>query len=410
MRDAPPTPAEYRKLATRRRRSAPDDDHSKRPHLRRRRGHRRADAGDQRRPGGNLEGREVSIWHAGNHDNPFGLRLTTLMISKRLPDSAVPMSLLADHPNVQFNFYRGGIGTCAIGDALGSRIRQNSDLACKTGGILANSATLGLRSTPELAMKRAFAVAAHPDDIEFVMAGTLILLSRAGYEIHYMNIANGCCGSTRAWRRATRPRFASRKRCEAAEADWRGVPSAASSTTWRSFTTTPTLCAPGSGDARGGAGDSADPCADRLHGRPHERLPAGGHGGLYARHAQLLHESVTAASPTADVTVYHAQPHGNRDPLGQVVRPNIFVDVETVIDLKTAMLNCHRSQQGWLDASQGLSSYITTMHELMAEVGQMSGRFRVAEGWRRHLHYGYCAADADPLTMALRPLVYVAGE
>jgi glucosamine-6-phosphate deaminase len=54
----------------------------------------------------------VSIWHAGNHDNPFGLRLTTLMISKHLPDSAVPMSLLSDHPNVQFNFYRGGIGKC----------------------------------------------------------------------------------------------------------------------------------------------------------------------------------------------------------------------------------------------------------------------------------------------------------
>jgi glucosamine-6-phosphate deaminase len=55
---------------------------------------------------------KVSIWHAGAHDNPFGLRLTTLMISKRVPDSAVPMSLLADHPNVQFNFYRHGIGTC----------------------------------------------------------------------------------------------------------------------------------------------------------------------------------------------------------------------------------------------------------------------------------------------------------
>ncbi len=55
---------------------------------------------------------KVSIWHAGNHDNPFGLRLTSLMIAKRLPDAAVPMSLLADHPNVQFNFFRGGIGTC----------------------------------------------------------------------------------------------------------------------------------------------------------------------------------------------------------------------------------------------------------------------------------------------------------
>jgi len=55
---------------------------------------------------------KVSIWQAGNHDNPFGMRLTTLMIAKQVPDSSVPMSLLADHPNVQFNFYRHGIGTC----------------------------------------------------------------------------------------------------------------------------------------------------------------------------------------------------------------------------------------------------------------------------------------------------------
>ena len=44
--------------------------------------------------------------------------------------------------------------------------------------------------------RRAFAIAAHPDDIEFVMAGTLLHLQAAGYEIHYMNLANGCCGSS----------------------------------------------------------------------------------------------------------------------------------------------------------------------------------------------------------------------
>ena len=55
---------------------------------------------------------KVTIWQAGTHDNPFGMRLTTLMISKKIADSSVPMSLLADHPNVQFNFYRHGIGTC----------------------------------------------------------------------------------------------------------------------------------------------------------------------------------------------------------------------------------------------------------------------------------------------------------
>jgi glucosamine-6-phosphate deaminase len=57
---------------------------------------------------------KVSIWHAGMHDNPFGMRLTTLMISKGITDSSVPMSLLADHPNVQFNFYRPAIKSCDI--------------------------------------------------------------------------------------------------------------------------------------------------------------------------------------------------------------------------------------------------------------------------------------------------------
>ena len=57
---------------------------------------------------------KVSIWQAGTHDNAFGMRLTTLMISKKLADSSVPMSLLADHPNVQFHFYRPGVGTCDV--------------------------------------------------------------------------------------------------------------------------------------------------------------------------------------------------------------------------------------------------------------------------------------------------------
>jgi len=57
---------------------------------------------------------KVSIWQAGNHDNAFGMRLTTYMISKKIIDSSVPMSLLADHPEVQFNFYRPGIGSCFV--------------------------------------------------------------------------------------------------------------------------------------------------------------------------------------------------------------------------------------------------------------------------------------------------------
>ena len=57
---------------------------------------------------------KVSIWHAGSHDNPFGQRLTAFMISRGIVDTSVPMSLLADHPNVQFSYFRGGLGTCDV--------------------------------------------------------------------------------------------------------------------------------------------------------------------------------------------------------------------------------------------------------------------------------------------------------
>jgi hypothetical protein len=48
-----------------------------------------------------------------------------------------------------------------------------------------------------------------------------------------------------------------------------------------------------------------------------------------------------------------------------------------------------------------MSSYVRTMDDLSREVGTLSGRFRHAEGWRRHLHWGFCGQDDDPLRRAL---------
>lgn len=60
---------------------------------------------------------KVSIWHSGTHDTPLGQRLGALMISKRLADTSVPISLLAEHPNVLFHYYRGGLGHCQMENA-----------------------------------------------------------------------------------------------------------------------------------------------------------------------------------------------------------------------------------------------------------------------------------------------------
>ena len=110
----PPTPAEYRKLATRvvnlhpltiaqNARTSGGGNISMVPT-------KAITVG----PAETWKAKKVSIWQAGTHDNPFGQRLTAFMISKGLASACVPMSLLADHPNVQFNYYRGGLGSCAV--------------------------------------------------------------------------------------------------------------------------------------------------------------------------------------------------------------------------------------------------------------------------------------------------------
>ncbi len=113
-KDQPPSPAEYRKLATR-----VVDLHplTVAQNARTSGGGNIALVPTQALSVGPVEtwkAEKVSIWHAGNHDNPFGQRLTAFMIAERIADAAVPMSLLADHPNVQFNYYRRGIGTCDV--------------------------------------------------------------------------------------------------------------------------------------------------------------------------------------------------------------------------------------------------------------------------------------------------------
>jgi LmbE family N-acetylglucosaminyl deacetylase len=108
----------------------------------------------------------------------------------------------------------------------------------------------------------------------------------------------------------------------------------------------------------------------------------------------------TRAAP-APVTIYHANPHGLRDGLRRRVHPGAFVDTTSVHDRKTSALRCHRSQDRFLDATQGMSSYLQTMDDLSREVGALSGRFTHAEGWRRHLHWGFGGPDDDPLRAAL---------
>ncbi len=255
-----------------------------------------------------------------------------------------------------------------------------------------------------MSKKRAFAVVAHPDDIEFVMAGTLILLGQRGYELHYMNIANGCCGSTETSAEHT---ARIREREAIAAADSIGAefhpPLVNDMEVFFNHETLTHLAAV-------------------MRDVAPEILLVHAPSDYMEDHMNACRLAVTAAftrgmpnypaapfRPPVDqpVTIYHAQPHGNRDPLGRRVRPGIYVDVSSVMEQKAAMLSCHKSQQAWLDTSQGMNSYIQTMHDLMQDVGRMSGKFTHAEGWRKHLHLGFCDEKANPLVEALGELAHI---
>ncbi len=244
----------------------------------------------------------------------------------------------------------------------------------------------------------AFAVAAHPDDIEFMMSGTLMLLGGGGFELHVMNVASGNCGSA--------------------------------------VEDGPTTAARRLGEAR----DAAEAMGATLHPPLADDLEITYSVPLLRRLAAVMREvrptvlltqspadymedhmitcrlAVTAAfargmrnfitdpetAPiTGEVAVYHALPYGLRDGFGRPLRPDFCVDVGSVLARKRAALACHRSQKEWLDASQGLDSYLATMEDMCREAGNWSGRFTHAEGWRRHAHLGFHEPGFDPIAELL---------
>lgn len=245
---------------------------------------------------------------------------------------------------------------------------------------------------------RAFAIAAHPDDIEFMMGGTLALLGQAGYELHYMTIADGCCGSMELGPEQTAALRAGECRAAAAMigAHYHRPIAHDLEITYdvallRRLTAVVRRVAPQIILTQSTSEYMEDHmCTTRL------ALTA-----AFARGMPSFAADPPAAAVQQPVTVYHALPYGLHDPLRRPVVPGFFVDITSVLPLKAAMLGAHRSQKEWLDKTQGIGAYVQTMEDMARAVGAMSGVFAAAEGWTRHLHLGYCAENDDPLAGAL---------
>jgi LmbE family N-acetylglucosaminyl deacetylase len=253
--------------------------------------------------------------------------------------------------------------------------------------------------------KTAIAIAAHPDDIEFRMAGTLLLLKQAGWETHYLNLSAGNCGSVRFGPAET----ARRRRAEAKEAaqllgaQWH-PPFCRDLEIFYDLRTLRRLAA---------VIREVKPSIVLTH-PPVDYMEDHTATCRLAVTAAFAHGMpnfrTVPARPVNDVavTLYHCTPHGLVDPLRQPVAPASFVDTTGVHATKLAALAAHVSQQDWLDVSQGMNSYLQAAEDESIAVGRLSKRFRHAEGWWRHSHMGFCAEKADPLRSALGQLFCLA--
>jgi LmbE family N-acetylglucosaminyl deacetylase len=86
--------------------------------------------------------------------------------------------------------------------------------------------------------------------------------------------------------------------------------------------------------------------------------------------------------------LYYCDPIEGKDLMGNDVVPTLCIDISTVIDTKAAMLSTHASQREWLLKHHGLDQYVQSMRSWSARRGQGSG-FAYAEGFRQHLGHSY---------------------
>jgi LmbE family N-acetylglucosaminyl deacetylase len=254
-------------------------------------------------------------------------------------------------------------------------------------------------------MKRAFAIGAHPDDVEFMVAGILILLKQAGYEPHIMTVATGSCGTVEH----DREEIVKIREQEAKDAA--GIIGAIYHPGFVDdiqIYYEPDLLARISAIIR-----EVDPeiilipsLRDYMY--DHENTGRLVITAAFSRGMKNFLTKPKRDPVKSDVYIYHALPYGLRDGLRRIIIPGGYVNISSVVEEKQKMLACHKTQQLWLDTSQGMNKYLRAMREMSATVAKMSGQdWSYAEGFVRHNYLGFSSQDKDILKEILPDKVVI---
>lgn len=235
------------------------------------------------------------------------------------------------------------------------------------------------------------ALFAHPDDAEFLCAGTLAHLADRGAQIHIATFSAGDCGSTNL----PAAKIAALRQREASRA------AAIIGAQYQCLKSKDLLI-----------------FYDQPHLNKVMELVRQTNPSLVLTHSPIDymvdHETVSRlcqtacfgamapnyrtgarhpAPPLSGVPhLYYADAFGRRDILGNKIEPTLSVNISATLKRKEEMLACHESQQAWLQTQQEIPETLLAMRKMAQEAGKRA-RFRWAEGFRQHLGQGFPATN-----------------
>jgi N-acetylglucosamine malate deacetylase 1 len=247
-------------------------------------------------------------------------------------------------------------------------------------------------------MPRVLAAFAHPDDIEFLCAGTLRLLVGKGWELRCVTLSGGDMGAPAGSREETRGRRIREANTAAGVLGgtyaWAGMndleihycPEQVRQLTevFRQF-----------------APDVILTHSPRCYMIDHEETVKLVRMAAFAM-AIPLFPAPTPATPQGVPALYYSDAMEGKDQFGDPVEAHFWIGMETVFPHRQKALECHESQREWLRSHHGLDDYLQNNEQLARLHGARAG-VAMAEGFRQHLGHGY--PQRNVLAEALREFV-----
>ncbi len=233
----------------------------------------------------------------------------------------------------------------------------------------------------------ALAVLAHPDDAEFICAGSLMRLAREhGWKIHIATMTPGDCGSAehstdeiacirRAEGAAAAARLGGTYHC-LEERDLFVVydKAAIAKVTDLLRAVKPRIVFTHSPD---------DYLLD------HEMTSRLARAAAFNAPVPLFLAGRGGPPATDRIPhLYYCDPIEGKDLLGRPIPAGFRIDISRQIEEKAELLACHASQRNWLLKHHGMDQYLNAMREWGATRGRECG-VAFAEGFRQHLGHSY---------------------